>query len=551
MKKHITFIVILFLQYNITIAQQIKWEKSFSFSNDSLSEKPIALINDVANYFSLSLIDNYPGGTSAGQNQLTLLKFSKNGDIIYYRASYAALFNNYTSINVKHFFYNTDRIFILGNMLDSVLEINQFVMIINAANGDIIYQENLSDFYQCSLQAANFENEKLNCIYRSSNLIPVPKIFHWTLESIGVSNNQIVDSMLAINSDAAFFYRNLIYFTKGLKDSVNNLLLQFVSYDLSLNYIETKSVLSSIKLYQTTNLHQVINVEIAPQNGKVMITGQFQGVYDNLSIPSFELDNFVIVLDSALILNDSYFFNTSSQKSYSTSSNSLLKYFDGKVESIYTIRKIRVDGSQYPHRFMVSKLYNSNIIWERTYFDSLFYNMSTNVPLGIYNLYGDVVFVAQYKKGRTIIESLDSNDGKTNFTILHQLDTSVNFGSLDRAVLKDNGLTIMGYNFTSNPSISSQAGIFVEFPVVGMNSSRFCKINLSPNPTYDQLNIITVDKIENYKIYNLQGSLIKIGKVDNNNVSVIDLVKGFYIIQMISMDGDVYNKRFFKEDTTH
>jgi hypothetical protein len=60
---------------------------------------------------------------------------------------------------------------------------------------------------------------------------------------------------------------------------------------------------------------------------------------------------------------------------------------------------------------------------------------------------------------------------------------------------------------------------------------------LSPNPCTTYLNINSKEKYQKYKIFNIQGVLIKSGALDTTEViNTQSLYTGLYIVQLISQE---------------
>jgi hypothetical protein len=57
-----------------------------------------------------------------------------------------------------------------------------------------------------------------------------------------------------------------------------------------------------------------------------------------------------------------------------------------------------------------------------------------------------------------------------------------------------------------------------------------------PNPTTENLTVIGTDKWTSYEVYSIAGKKVLEGLFNNNNLSVVDLESGNYIIRMRSAD---------------
>ena len=66
-----------------------------------------------------------------------------------------------------------------------------------------------------------------------------------------------------------------------------------------------------------------------------------------------------------------------------------------------------------------------------------------------------------------------------------------------------------------------------------------------PNPVSDILNIKTQDEVLNVMIYDISGRQINT-RINNNQIDVSDLTKGFYIINVVT-DRASYQQKFIKK----
>jgi hypothetical protein len=72
-------------------------------------------------------------------------------------------------------------------------------------------------------------------------------------------------------------------------------------------------------------------------------------------------------------------------------------------------------------------------------------------------------------------------------------------------------------------------------------------IVIYPNPVSDILQISSETSIDNYKIMNIQGALLKEGKPIENTIDVSNLSSGLYFLQMKLEDGDEQIQRVIKK----
>ena len=80
------------------------------------------------------------------------------------------------------------------------------------------------------------------------------------------------------------------------------------------------------------------------------------------------------------------------------------------------------------------------------------------------------------------------------------------------------------------------------------NLEESASINISPNPSFDKININSSVNFKRFSIYNTSGQLIKNDLFFNpNEINISDLCKGFYLIQLIdNKELSVYRK-FIKQ----
>ncbi|WP_051230611.1 leucine-rich repeat domain-containing protein [Epilithonimonas caeni] len=79
------------------------------------------------------------------------------------------------------------------------------------------------------------------------------------------------------------------------------------------------------------------------------------------------------------------------------------------------------------------------------------------------------------------------------------------------------------------------------------NISKTKKISVFPNPVKDILNLETSEKIKKVEILDLSGRLMKANlKVENNKISVSDIVRGYYILKVYT-EHSVIDSKFIKE----
>ena len=77
---------------------------------------------------------------------------------------------------------------------------------------------------------------------------------------------------------------------------------------------------------------------------------------------------------------------------------------------------------------------------------------------------------------------------------------------------------------------------------VQKSSPDFNKIVLYPNPTTDFINIASTEKVLKLSIYNVSGKLVKEINSPDNTITINDLAKGMYYIEIFS----IYSKKAYK-----
>jgi hypothetical protein len=113
----------------------------------------------------------------------------------------------------------------------------------------------------------------------------------------------------------------------------------------------------------------------------------------------------------------------------------------------------------------------------------------------------------------------------------------------------DNGYAVVGYSNSTNGDITNGHNIY-DFWIVKLSSEQLSTpepqnniLNIYPNPTSKNLNILTIDKII---ITNLNGKTIFEQTTNNNLINVEDFANGIYFIQAISGTKH-YTSKFIKQ----
>jgi len=90
--------------------------------------------------------------------------------------------------------------------------------------------------------------------------------------------------------------------------------------------------------------------------------------------------------------------------------------------------------------------------------------------------------------------------------------------------------TSAGANVVVGSSYSKKQTRALKLQTLGTSEVVKQNFGLYPNPATDILNITKVSEKAKYEIHNAAGQLVKAGDIKNNQVRVVDLVKGTYII---------------------
>jgi len=147
----------------------------------------------------------------------------------------------------------------------------------------------------------------------------------------------------------------------------------------------------------------------------------------------------------------------------------------------------------------------------------------------------------------SLIYWIDCRNGQLN-------DLNINNG---------NNINLSSFNATENPSLfciqvddvdyannnpnweKDDWAEYSEECILGLEVNNIISFILYPNPAQDILNVESQQQIENLKIYNLQGQLIK--EDSSSRIDVSNLSSGLYFIQVITVEGNSVTKQFIKE----
>jgi len=104
---------------------------------------------------------------------------------------------------------------------------------------------------------------------------------------------------------------------------------------------------------------------------------------------------------------------------------------------------------------------------------------------------------------------------------------------------------INGTGFTQSSMEVDYIRVYQEENLSLNNQEEATDIKLYPNPVKEILNINNAT-IENYKLYNNLGVLIKEGKVDANQINFSELSSGVYILKLHNISNNTFTKKVIK-----
>ena len=83
---------------------------------------------------------------------------------------------------------------------------------------------------------------------------------------------------------------------------------------------------------------------------------------------------------------------------------------------------------------------------------------------------------------------------------------------------------------------------------LSVNQKEALQFSVFPNPFSDIVNVVGVNQTENvsYKLFTIDGKLIKNGKTESSKVDLNDISKGVYLLQL-SFDGKIETKKIIKK----
>lgn len=150
---------------------------------------------------------------------------------------------------------------------------------------------------------------------------------------------------------------------------------------------------------------------------------------------------------------------------------------------------------------------------------------------------------------KTVVSDADNLASAIVKTIKSNSDTEVVSAVIntnDELILtpKKSGTATVVLNFNSNGKLVEKA-ITVN-ATMNLGTDEFKKLNLAiyPNPVSEILNIQTEDEVLQVTVYDILGKSINV-TVNDNQINVSDLIKGMYIINIVT-DKATYTQKFIK-----
>ena len=100
-------------------------------------------------------------------------------------------------------------------------------------------------------------------------------------------------------------------------------------------------------------------------------------------------------------------------------------------------------------------------------------------------------------------------------------------------------------DYVCDPHAGNMNGTVTVTSTAGISENKLLSFEMYPNPANDLLNIKVQNGFEGeFKIYDMQGKLLMIENLlGSDQLSIIDLSVGMYIVQIISKQGDVATSR--------
>jgi hypothetical protein len=84
---------------------------------------------------------------------------------------------------------------------------------------------------------------------------------------------------------------------------------------------------------------------------------------------------------------------------------------------------------------------------------------------------------------------------------------------------------------------------------MGISESHKTDINIAPNPSSAQIKIQSNEEISQINIYSMQGNIVYAEQLNSkeSSISISELNKGLYIVQIKLLNGKTVNKKIIKQ----
>jgi hypothetical protein len=87
---------------------------------------------------------------------------------------------------------------------------------------------------------------------------------------------------------------------------------------------------------------------------------------------------------------------------------------------------------------------------------------------------------------------------------------------------------------------------FIADPALAVAQNVSNSFSVSPNPFSDVIFIGGINELANYKIFSIDGKLIKSGVLENKQIRLDELANGLYLLQITS-NGEIMTKKIIKK----
>ena len=166
--------------------------------------------------------------------------------------------------------------------------------------------------------------------------------------------------------------------------------------------------------------------------------------------------------------------------------------------------------------------------------------------------------VSNYNHGIIKISSIEIKDGTPGVSGNPYPWTGIYFKNIP---LKLKAIAKPGYIFSywSGTFSSTDAEIsimpsgnfnitahFIADPALAVDQNSIVDFSIYPNPFLEVISIRGVEGLANYKIYSVDGKLIKKGAVENDKIHLSELAKGMYLLQL-DFNDKIMTKKIIKK----